>query len=99
MGEKTISRDSKSVNKDKQHHKQGYSESDQIMARALMTPDELRRMDNDLCIIFEKGLKPVKAKKYYYFEKPMARDLSRNVISHNEFDGWSKRRMEKIQSI
>ena len=86
LGEKTISRDSKSVNKDKQHHKQGYSESDQIMARALMTPDELRRMDNDLCIIFEKGLKPVKAKKYYYFEKPMARDLSRNVISHNEFD-------------
>ncbi len=32
-----------------------------------MTPDELRRMDNDLCIIFEKGLKPIKANKFYYF--------------------------------
>lgn len=86
LGEKTISRDSKSTNKDKQHHKQGYSESDQIMARALMTPDELRRMDNDLCIIYEKGLKPIKAKKYYYFEKPMGKELSMIRISHNDFD-------------
>ena len=38
--------------------------SDQVMARALMTPDELRRLDNDLCIIFEKGIKPVKANKF-----------------------------------
>ena len=38
------------------------------MARAFMTPDELSRMDNDLCIIFEKGIKPVKANKYYYFK-------------------------------
>lgn len=32
------------------------------MGRALMTPDELRRMDNDDCIIYEKGIKPIKAK-------------------------------------
>ena len=38
------------------------------MGRALMTPDELRRMDQDLCIIYEKGIKPVKANKYYYFK-------------------------------
>ena len=86
LGEKTISRDSKSTNRDKQFHKQGYSTSDQIMARALMTPDELRRMDNDLCIIFEKGIKPVKAKKYYYFEKPMIKQLFKIRISHNDFD-------------
>ena len=47
LGEKTISRDSRSINRDKQFHRQGYSDSDQVMARALMTPDELRRMDND----------------------------------------------------
>ena len=35
-----------------------------------MTPDELRRMDVDECIIYEKGLKPIKAHKYYYFKYP-----------------------------
>ena len=68
LGEKTIERDSISINKDRDDWKQGKSVSDQIMARALLTPDELRRLDNDTCIIYEKGLKPIKAKKYYYFE-------------------------------
>jgi len=84
LGEKTISHYSTSVNRDKGHHKQGYSNSDQIMARALMTPDELRRMDNDLCIIFVKGLRPIKANKFYYFKKPMARELAKYEISHND---------------
>ena len=84
LGEKTISHISKSINRDKGHHKTGYSNSDQIMARALMTPDELRRMDNDLCIIFEKGLRPIKANKFYYFKKPMARELAEFEISHND---------------
>ncbi len=87
LGEKTISRDSKSKNKDKDMHTTGFGESEQIMGRALMTPDELRRMDNDLCIIFEKGIKPVKAKKYYYFtHKKMLKDLEENQINHNQFD-------------
>ncbi len=84
LGEKTIDRDSISINKDKQNHRTGKSVSDQIMARALMTPDELRRLDNDLCIIFEKGLKPVKANKYYYFKHPMAKDMAKCEISHND---------------
>ena len=86
LGEKTITRESLSVNRDKQFHRQGYSDSDQVMARALMTPDELRRMDNDLCIIYEKGIKPVKARKYYYFETPMARKLSEYSLNHLEFN-------------
>ena len=86
LGEKTISRESLSVNRDKQFHRQGYSDSDQILARALMTPDELRRMDNDLCIIYEKGIKPVKARKYYYFETPMAKKLSAFTLNHLDFD-------------
>ena len=60
------------------------------MGRALMTPDELRRMDNDLCIIFEKGLKPIKANKYYYFNKPMAKKLSEFKLDHNEFDAGTR---------
>lgn len=87
LGETTIVRDTKSTNRDKNFSKQGYSTSDQIMGRALMTPDELRRMDNALCIIFEKGLKPIKADKYYYFTKPtMNRRLNQERLDHNNFD-------------
>ena len=86
LGEKTIVRDSRSINRDKQYKRQGVSDSDQVMARALMTPEELRRMDNDECIIYEKGIKPVKAKKYYYFESPMARKLAEHTMSHLEFN-------------
>ena len=85
LGEKTIERDSISINKDRQYMRTGMSKSDQIMARALMTPDELRRMDNDLCIIFEKGIKPVKANKFYYFKhREMVNSLEKNKISHND---------------
>ena len=84
LGEKTISHNSLSTSRDKQHQKTGYSNSDQIMARALMTPDELRRMDNDLCIIFVKGLRPVKANKFYYFKHPMVKELAKYEISHND---------------
>ena len=85
LGEKTIERDSISINRDRQYFKTGQSTSDQVMARALMTPDELRRMDNDLCIIFEKGIKPVKANKYYYFKhKKVADTMNRLEISHND---------------
>ena len=85
LGEKTIERDSISINRDRQYFKTGQSTSDQVMARALMTPDELRRMDNDLCIIFEKGIKPVKANKYYYFKHKKVADTMRKLeISHND---------------
>ena len=91
LGEKTISRESKGTNKDKHYHKQGYNYSEQIMARPLMTPDELRRMDNDTCIIFEKGIKPVKAEKYYYFQQEkLNRDLQQLTLDHNNFDIGSR---------
>lgn len=84
LGEKTIGRDSISINRDRQNWKTGKSVSDQVMARALMTPDELRRMDNDDCIIYEKGIKPVKAKKFYYFKHPMEKKLAAVAINHND---------------
>ena len=87
LGEKTIERDSISINRDRQYFKTGQSTSDQVMARALMTPDELRRMDNDLCIIFEKGIKPVKANKFYYFKhKNMVTSLEKVRINHNDIE-------------
>ncbi len=84
LGEKTIERNSIAINRDKQNWRTGKSVSDQVMARALMTPDELRRMDNDECIIYEKGIKPVKAKKFYYFKHPMAKKMAVCEISHND---------------
>ncbi len=87
LGEKTITHFSKSTNRTNENDRKGYSESDQIMARALMTPDELRRMDNSECIIFEKGIKPIKAKKYYWFRKPrIVNDLNPARIDHNDYN-------------
>ena len=83
LGEKTISHESWSVNKDKNMWRQGFNKSDQIMARALMTPDELRRLDNDMCIILEKGLKPIKAPKYYYFKYNTVKLVDKYACSHN----------------
>jgi len=84
LGEKTISHESISVSRDKDRSRQGFSESDQIMARALLTPDELRRFDNDYCIIYEKGLKPVKAHKYYYFEYGTVKYAKQYPADHND---------------
>ena len=86
LGEKTIFRQSKSTNRDKHAHKQGFSDSEQMLGRALMTPDELRRMDNDLCIIFEKGLKPIKAHKFWYFKTNMIKEMNKIKLDHNDFD-------------
>jgi type IV secretion system protein VirD4 len=87
LGEKTISRESVSVNKDRMDWKQGKSVSDQLSGRALLTPDELRRLDNDLCIIYEKGLKPIKAHKDYYFtDRTIVRKLDELAVSHNNID-------------
>ena len=96
LGEKTITRDSRSISRDKQNHKQGFNDSDQIMARALMTPDELRRFDNNMCIIFEKGIRPVKANKFYYFKhKNMLDEITRVAINHNELGNRDRGKWRK----
>ena len=83
LGEKTIFRESESVNKDRNDWKQGKSVSEQNMARALLTPDELRRLDVDQCIIYEKGLKPIRAQKYYYFNHPTEKQIKPFRVDHN----------------
>lgn len=70
LGEKTITRDSVSRSTDKESNFSGRNYSDQIMARALMTPDELRRMSSEECIILVQATKPIKAQKYWYYRKP-----------------------------
>ena len=83
LGEKTISRDNDSRSTDKGGDTSGHSYSEQIMARALMTPDELRRMDNQECIILIQGMRPIKAKKYLYYERhPKRHEAKECEISH-----------------
>lgn len=87
LGEKTLIRDSVSVNRNKDNWKQGSSISDQLMGRALLTPDELRRLDGDLCIIYEKGIKPIKADKHYYFnDRGTVHKLESCRMNHNDVE-------------
>lgn len=90
LGEKTISRESTSKSKDKDGHKNGTTDSEQIMARALMTPDELRRMSMDYCIIYEKGLKPVKAKKLFFYKTNIIKAFNKFKLSHNQYNGGER---------
>lgn len=41
-----------------------YSIQDQKLGRELLTPDEVGRMSNDECILFIRGLKPFRSKKF-----------------------------------
>ena len=83
LGEKTISRDNISRNTDKTNETSGFGYSDQIMARALMTPDELRRMDKNDCIVLIQGMRPVMAKKYWYYSMhPRYKEAKAIEISH-----------------
>lgn len=85
LGEKTISRDNVSRSTDKDSAFSGRSYSDQIMARALMTPDELRRMDSNTCIILLQAMKPIKASKYFYFRMhPLWPEASKVQANHRD---------------
>ena len=85
LGEKTISRDSISRSKDERNYSTGKNISDQVMARALLTPDELKRFDPDMAIIFEKGVKPIKDGKYWYYSMHPRRDLAKRAEeNHND---------------
>lgn len=83
LGEKTITHDTVSRSTDKDSHTSGHSYGDQIMGRALMTPDELRRMSKDECIILIQGMRPIKAQKYWYYKlHPRRKEAEEAEISH-----------------
>ncbi len=79
LGEATIKHDNVSRSTDKDSNTSGRSYSDQIMARALMTPDELRRMDTNTCIILFQAMKPIKAQKYFYFSMHPLWEIAKKV--------------------
>ncbi|MBR1884410.1 MAG: type IV secretory system conjugative DNA transfer family protein [Clostridia bacterium] len=78
LGQKTIMIHSKSVSKDKSEmEKQGVSISEQRQGRDLMTVDELKRMSPDDEILIIRTLKPIKAKKAWYYKYHPLRDEAR----------------------
>ncbi len=67
VGKATISHKSSSTTKGQQG---SFSLQNQILGRELITPDEVGRLDNGECILFIRGLKPFKSKKYNYTKHP-----------------------------
>ena len=67
LGKETI----RSVNSTRSYGRQGgYSTSFNKTGRELMTPTELKTMDNDDCIYFLRGLDPFYSKKFVLEEHP-----------------------------
>lgn len=80
LGQKTIKFNSRSRNKDKDEwNTQGVSISEQRQGRDLMTVDELKRLDFDDEIILIRGIKPIKAKKAWYFKYHPQKDEAKKL--------------------
>lgn len=56
--------------------KGSYSTNDQQVGRELMTPDEVRMLDNRKCILFIRGERPILDKKYNLFKHPLIHETS-----------------------
>lgn len=84
LGQKTIKYESMSVSKDKKEkEKQSVSISEQKQARDLMTIDELKRLDNNDEIILVRGLRPILAKKAWYFKYHPMKDVAKKTEIHD----------------
>ncbi len=78
LGQTTLTFQNKSKNRDEKDYKtQGYSYSEQRQGRELMTIDELKRMPYDDMIILIRGLKPIMAKKAWYYKHHPERENAR----------------------
>ena len=68
-------------------HSGNYSTNYQIVGRELMTPDEVRMLDNDYAILFIRGERPVKDFKYDILKHPnvsLTADGKADVYRHSE---------------
>lgn len=82
LGQKTLTYMSKTKSKDnKDWATQGYSYGEQRQGRDLMTIDELKRLPMDDEIILVRGIKPIRAKKAWFFKyHPLRNDLEKYKI-------------------
>lgn len=76
-------------------HNGNYSTNYQQAGRELLTPDEVRLLDNDYCLLFLRGERPIFDKKYDLLKHPHIKDTtdggmksySHGVI-HHAIDDW-----------
>lgn len=81
LGQKTIKYESLSKSEDKETHKKSESLNEQRQGRELMTIDELKRLPMDEEVIVVRGLKPIRAKKAWFFKfHPKREELKRYAI-------------------
>ncbi len=84
LGQKTIKIQSKSISKDKDGKtKQGISVSEQRQGRELMTVDELKRLDPNEEVILVRGLRPIRAKKAWYYKYHPEKDNAKKFEIHD----------------
>jgi len=115
LGQKTITFQNKSKNRDKHNiENQSFQYTSQRQGRELMTIDELKRLPMDDEIILVRGLKPIQAKKAWYFlyhperetiKKYMIKDFSEMVKMNNpevrtvDVEKRIKERMEAARQV
>lgn len=75
LGQQTIKYESKSFSKENGESKKGVSYSEQTQGRELMTVDEVKRLPMDELILIVRGLKPIRAKKAWWFKYHPAKDF------------------------
>ncbi len=84
LGQQTIKYESKSFSKTKEKSKKEVSYSEQTQGRELMTVDEVKRLPMDELILIIRGLKPIKAKKAWWFKYHPAKDfIEKYMIKDN----------------
>ncbi|MBR1737708.1 MAG: type IV secretory system conjugative DNA transfer family protein, partial [Firmicutes bacterium] len=88
VGKTTIDHRSSSETKGTQG---SYSLQNQILGRDLITPDEVGKLDNDECILFIRGVKPFRSKKYNLERHPnykktgdYKKEYSFDIVEYNE---------------
>ena len=82
LGKKTIQAEQTSVNFEKDNEKR-FSYSYSATERPLMTPDEVKRLPGDECIILLGGQKPIIAKKLSKLEECMNYDIYKKIGNYN----------------
>lgn len=85
LGEITIEKEQISESKGRRNEPGSISKSMNALGRALMTPDELRRLDPEECIINVKGMYPIRARKYYYFREPAGKKLIGLGVNNRDY--------------
>ena len=88
-----------------------YSTNYQVAGRELLTPDEVRLLDNDYALLFIRGEKPIKDKKYDITRHPnfkLSSDGGTNIYLHGEdtysmasiiFEGFMEEKEENTKEF